>query len=193
MSQIIPSFYFLLHFKRFIQIYQSFFLDEIFTLRLAISWKTFLFPSYRLVSVACNLIYVSGSHYKQSATRWALNPWSTKRLCYCSEIGSSLVAPNNFYFLAYHFPRWYEYIFLWRWVFKSQIFSSVNSVPVVLCILLVFVTVNISKYITAGMCVFISFHRKGFSWLNETINLQLNSAMVCWGIISLSRIFVSAS
>ena len=43
--------------------------------------------------------------------------------------------------------------------------------------------------------VFISFHHKGFSWLNKTINVMpvFRSAMVCWGNISVSRIFVFTS
>ena len=44
-------------------------------------------------------------------------------------------------------------------------------------------------------CVFIFFHRKGFSWLNETINImpEFRSAMVSCRNIFVSRTFVSTS
>ena len=37
--------------------------------------------------------------------------------------------------------------------------------------------------------VCISFHRKGFSWLNKTINVmpEIRPAMLCWGNYSVSR------
>ena len=39
-------------------------------------------------------------------------------------------------------------------------------------------------------CVCISFHRKGFSWLNKTINVmpEFRSAVVCWGNNSVSTV-----
>ena len=43
------------------------------------------------------------------------------------------------------------------------------------------------------VCMFISFHRKVFSWLNNTINviLELSLAVLCCGNISVSRISAS--
>ena len=45
------------------------------------------------------------------------------------------------------------------------------------------------------VCVFISFRRKGFSWLTKTINLmpELRSAMVCWGNDPVSSTLVTTS
>ena len=46
----------------------------------------------------------------------------------------------------------------------------------------------ISKILLACGCLFISFHRKDFSWLNKTINVtpEFRSVMVCCGNISVS-------
>ena len=47
------------------------------------------------------------------------------------------------------------------------------------------------------LCVFlcISFHCKGFSWLNKTVNVmpEIKLAMLCWGNDSLSRTFAATS
>ena len=43
------------------------------------------------------------------------------------------------------------------------------------------------------VCVY-SFHRKGFSWLNKTnVMPETRSAMMCWGIYSVSSTFVAMS
>ena len=49
--------------------------------------------------------------------------------------------------------------------------------------------------VIAGVCVFISFYCKGFSWLSKTINLmpEISSVIVCWGNISVSKTFVATS
>ena len=43
--------------------------------------------------------------------------------------------------------------------------------------------------------LFISFHCKGFSWMNQTINVmaEFRSAMACWGNFSVSSTFFAAS
>ena len=54
---------------------------------------------------------------------------------------------------------------------------------------------NLLILVIPSVCVFISFHRKGFSWLNKTINvmLEFSSAMVYGRNISVSSIFVTTS
>ena len=55
------------------------------------------------------------------------------------------------------------------------------------------VCVCVCVYVCACVYVFISFHRKGFSWLSNTINVmpEIRPAMLPWGNISLSRTFVA--
>ena len=45
------------------------------------------------------------------------------------------------------------------------------------------------------VCVFISFYRKGFSWLNKITNVMLEyrPAMLCWGNDFVSSTFVATS
>ena len=54
---------------------------------------------------------------------------------------------------------------------------------------------KISPCNAGNVCVFISFHPTGHSWLSKTINimLEMRSAMACWGNISVSRTFVVTS
>ena len=93
-----------------------------------------------------------------------------------------------------------KYFFNWLKLFSGCICPNTPSLK---CFLGKFGSKNWSssnwlKFGTVAcvcVCVFISFHRKGFYWLNKTINVmpEIRPAMLCWGNGSVSSTFVSTS
>ena len=84
---------------------------------------------------------------------------------------------------------------LCQWFARFSIYMCV-CVCVFVCVD-VFVCVCGFECLCVCLCVyvFISFHRKGFSWPNKIINVmpEIRPAMLPWGNISVSRTFVATS
>ena len=73
----------------------------------------------------------------------------------------------------------------------SSLPDSSFSVPSQRLSYLLLVSVCVCVYV----CVFVSFHRKSFSWLNKSINVmpEIRPAMLCWGNGSVLSTFVVTS
>ena len=71
-----------------------------------------------------------------------------------------------------------------KWQHRIKSFSS-SSFPL---------STEMQLFYCFHVCAFISFHRKGFFWLNKTINVipEFRSAMAYCGNISVGRAFIVA-